>query len=102
MKSPNKSNLVSGGPNGRGGHREGAGRKPDWFKQKCADLFEKHKLAEYVAKVGSGEEPDADVKDRLKACDMLKDWGIGKTDQPITIRASLNEMIKSAEEERGL
>jgi hypothetical protein len=41
--------------------------------------MEKHKIAEFVGNVAGGLEEKADIRDRLKASDMLKEWAIGKS-----------------------
>lgn len=83
-----------------GGARAGAGRPSDWLRDKCQELFKKNKLAEFIADVASGEytefivsptgiktelKKSADAKDRMKAAEMLKDWGYGKAMQAIDL-----------------
>lgn len=75
----------------KGGKREGAGRQPDWFRKRCAEIVEKKKLVEFIGRVAAGEEvesklsKDGDVvelpvsiHDRLYASEMLFDRGFGK------------------------
>lgn len=87
-------------PRTHGGKREGAGRKPDWLKTKCAGLVDRNKLLEFVARVASGEETQTvviksgpqnssteeipcDTKDRLHAVEMLLERGYGKPAQAL-------------------
>lgn len=89
-------------PHTRGGKREGAGRKPDWLREKCARLVEEKKIVDFVANVASGQykqkvlvkqgpqnsflaEVPCDVKDRLKAAEMLWDRGFGKPPQDVQL-----------------
>lgn len=90
-----------------GGKREGAGRKPDWLKEKCRKLVDRKKLLEYVARVAAGEETErvvirlpgnggSDVeevpcstKDRLHAFELLMDRGFGKAIQAVEHSGSL-------------
>lgn len=90
-----KGLLKSGAKPARGGKREGSGRKPDWLKEKCKALVDRHKLLEYLANVAAGvetqtvvvkisqfqsetEEIPCDTKDRLHAVEMLLERGYGK------------------------
>src|SRR3990167_3189508 len=80
-------------PNRRGapkGHKGGGGRPPEWFKRKCASIFEKRKLTEFWGAVAGGDpveertivdskgkpvrilEP-ASTKDRWAASVLLRD-----------------------------
>jgi hypothetical protein len=96
MKSRKPGTFEKG--NKLGGKRENAGRPPDWLRTKCQKLLEKHKLIEFVAKVAAGEDIDqaindngeclkipAGVKERLKAVEMLKEWGLGKTPDNVDV-----------------
>ncbi len=96
-------------PPGTGGARKGAGRKPEWFSNRCKDLFEKGKLLDFVKDVAKGIEHEQKVtsgpsgpeitetkpqiKDRLRATEMLKEWGYGKSVQPITGSVSVVDLI---------
>lgn len=77
----------------KGGARKGAGRTQEWLKLKCQKLIEKHKLFEFLADVASGEcieyiqnpngtktefKKTCEVRDRMKALEMLSDRGYGK------------------------
>ena len=88
-----------------GGKRNGAGRKPDWFKEKCASILERKKLIDFVGRVASGEETEqkvvvvrdgneahteveevrASIHDRLYAFEMLANWGVGKPAQTMAL-----------------
>lgn len=92
-------------PKEHGGKREGAGRKPDWLKTKCASLVDKHKLLEYLARVAAGEETEQRVvvvregnsahteieevkcspHDRMHAIEMLLERGYGKPVQGVEV-----------------
>lgn len=87
-------------PKTHGGKREGAGRKPDWLRDQCKKLVDRHQLLEFLANVAAGietqqvvvksgphnsdiEEIPCDTKDRLHAVEMLLDRGYGKAPQSI-------------------
>lgn len=91
-KNRGAANLI---PGGRPGNKGGTGRPPDWLKNKCANLLEKYKLWDWLAEVAKGEFVDrktvaiengktseiacaANIKDRLRAMEMLADRGHGK------------------------
>lgn len=105
--------FEKGNKLGSGGRREGAGRQPDWFRKRCAEIIEKKKLVEFVGRVAAGEEvehkvtKDGDIvevavsaHDRLMACEMLFDRGFGK---PIPMnpeegwKAPLEQVIKDTQ-----
>ena len=105
-------------PLGKGGKREGSGRKPEWFTNKCKTLFEKRGLLEFVAGVASGteteqklvvideqtvlEEVRPQIKDRLKAVEMLKEWGFGKEILPVDAQGGFGYLIvQSSENDSG-
>jgi len=85
----------SGNPKGgKIGHKGGGGRPPEWLKAKCQELIDRNQLIEFLADVAAGKDVDqrinengevlkipADVKDRLKATEMLLDRGFGKATQ---------------------
>lgn len=95
--------LRNGVKGAQGGKRQGAGRTPDWLKEKCKSLLDKKRLIDFVGDVAAGEPVQAyfgskdadgrqhkteatvsaDVKERLRAVEMLKEWGFGKSSQPI-------------------
>ena len=95
--------FKSGNKLATGGHRANAGRKPDWLKDKCQAIIKDKKLIEFLADVAAGEpfiekfaivdskttpiekmRQSADVKDRLKAVEMLLDRGFGKAIQVLS------------------
>lgn len=81
----------------KGGKREGAGRSPDWLREKCRAIFEKNKLADFMGDVAMGKEfpqlatgegevlplPPS-IKDRRAAVEWLADRGFGKVTQPVS------------------
>lgn len=86
--------LRNGNPTGKGGHREGAGRKPEWLKAACQKIIVEKKLVQFLGKVANGEDMEqvvtdagvsiavpAAVRERLKATEMLLDRGFGKATQ---------------------
>lgn len=86
-KNGNPQNLNKGGTLGN----KGGGRHPDWLKAKCAKILKDKKLIEFLGNVASGKDVEqkinengevlkvpADVKDRLRAVEMLLDRGFGK------------------------
>src|SRR4051812_14023483 len=88
--------FTKGHKHAKGGTREGAGRKPDWLKDKCSELVERKKIIEFLADVASGEKVSriltvagtsipvsADLKDRIKASEILLERGFGKSIQPV-------------------
>lgn len=97
-----KKGVFQKGPDerrGHGGARPGAGRKPNWFKEQCAEIFDRARALEYIEKVitdvkvkphvtMSGETvmTTADVKEHLMAIEMLKEWAHGKS--PLPLRAT--------------
>lgn len=85
-------------PRTNGGKREGAGRKPDWLKAKCAELIDRKKLLDYVARVAAGEETESrmtkdgdlfdvpcSTHDRLHAFELLMERGFGKPVQGVEL-----------------
>ena len=99
----NNQNLLKGG---KVGHKGRTGRPPEWLKAKCSKLIEDKKLIEFLANVAAGEPfvekisivttgaviektiHSADVKDRIKAVEMLMDRGFGK---PTQVMGALDE-----------
>lgn len=93
-----------------GGKREGAGRPSDKLKEKIQSIIEKKKLIEFLADVASGEPVEhktvigaqgvvktmqtCDVKDRLRAAEMLLDRGYGKPAQTIESE-TLNNLART-------
>lgn len=89
-----KCNLD--GHRANGGKRVGSGRpkNAEWLKVKCQKLIENKKIVEFLASVANGEDVEqkindngevikipADVRDRIKASEILIDRGFGKSTQ---------------------
>ena len=72
-----------------------SGRKPEWFREACADIINKEKLIDFVGRVAAGREVEERlikgetggheivtvsvcIQDRLAAFKMLAEWGVGK------------------------
>lgn len=73
MPTPFKKGNVGG----RGGYREGSGRKPDEFREKCRELANSPAMLQWLQDIVDGKiQVDPDV--RLKAWDRLTDRGYGK------------------------
>mgnify|MGYP001608311603 CR=1 FL=1 len=72
-------------------------KNKDWLQKKAQEIFEKHKLMEYLGDVAGGSKIEykhnpmtmkfelmpADTNHRLKAIEMLRDTGFGKPAQMI-------------------
>lgn len=99
MASPRGTPFPPGHKQAPGGAREGAGRKPDWFKERCRQILEETKALDFLASVIRGDEikphismtgdvalVPPDLEDRMKAIDRIKEWGHGKT--PLPVRAT--------------
>lgn len=76
------------------------GRPLDWLKQQCREIVNKRQLIEFLGDVASGvcvheiEGPTgektgfkktADIKDRLRAVEILLDRGFGRAEQQIDV-----------------
>ena len=87
------------GENGgaRGGAQRRSGPPMNWLRDECQKFLRKDKLLEFLVEVASGEPVEkvklpggqitqtkisAEIKDRLRAIEMIKDWGFGKAVQP--------------------
>ncbi len=70
---------------GKGGTRPGAGRKPEWFGVQCREIFEKREILDFIAGVAVGTEEKAMIRDRLRAAEMLKEWGYGRSTLPVAV-----------------
>ena len=100
--------------------RPGAGRPADWLRTECENIIKKNKLIEFLGEVAIGEpiqkvksptgqvtelKVSADIKDRLKAIEMLSDRAYGKPTQAVEVTGdvSLNliEAVKQARAQRG-
>ncbi len=99
MARPRGNPFPEGNKEAHGGARPGAGRKPNWLKEKCQKLFEETKVLDFLAQILRHEEvkPHVDMfgkthmvkpalADWFEAVDRVKDWGFGKT--PLPVRAT--------------
>lgn len=98
MAFPKGHKFSPGGTKGNAG----GGRKPDWLKDQCRSIVKDKKLIKFLGDVASGEPfvektsviegenkgitiekmvHSAEVKDRLRAVEMLLDRGWGKAPQ---------------------
>jgi hypothetical protein len=110
-----------------GGYRANAGRKPNWFKEKCSKILIKKSLVEFVGRVAAGEETEqrvtivrdgseahtevvevkASIHDRLYAFEMLANWGVGKPQQSMELSGSMTlsgfvSALRGERKRRGL
>jgi len=82
------------------------GRSPDWLKTRCEEIFEKRNLVEFLGQVAGGDEVDftvtsdgsivrhaANIKARLQAIEMLKDWRWGKATQDVRHSGEIEHRI---------
>ena len=88
-KSPTKSVLKSGARGANGGYRPGAGRPLEWVKRKCQTLVDKNKLLDFLVEVSAGKCAQADIKDRLRATEMLMDRAWGRPGQSVDVTGTL-------------
>lgn len=89
-------------PKVHGGKREGAGRKPDWFKEKCAALASHEDVLDFLGRVVRGDPIEekvlnkgstnpisvmvsASVDSRIHAWEKLCDRGFGKPTQELAL-----------------
>lgn len=108
--------------NGNQAHlgKEGAGgRPPDWLKEMCKKIVEEKKIVEFLGDVASGapvrmalavgdEKPvegtkvSADIKDRIKATEILLDRGFGKAPQDVNLNGEISfDLVSALLKERG-
>ena len=95
FKKGNNLNPAGGKPGNKGG-----GRPPDWLKAKCQNIVDKRNLYEWLGEVAAGDLVEqkvvfdnknkpkkvkcpAEIRDRIKAIEMLSDRGYGKALQSI-------------------
>ena len=100
MKKRKPGTFAEGNRAACGKHAPGSGRPPDWLKAKCQGIIKDKKLIEFLGDVASGEpvrnavaiegekpvegaKVSADIKDRLRAAEMLLDRGFGKAEQAV-------------------
>ena len=98
--------LGKGKP--RGSKSVGSGRTTEWLKAKCQRLIDRGKIIEFLLDVAMGKDVEqkvnengevikipADVRDRIKASEILIDRGFGKCAQPIGAEGDvLSELLK--------
>ena len=108
MRKINPGQFKPGGDpricrNGRHGGNQG-GRPPNWLRDKCRDIIDRHQLIDFFGRVATGKKEDftrdelgrivkqpARVRDRIAAAAELRDMGYGKPTQNLNISSSLNE-----------
>lgn len=115
MAYPKGAPKPEGSGKKKGTKSPGSGPKPEWLKTKCQKIVEDKELIEFLAAVASGEpfvekcaimNPDgnkgkvfektresADVKDRLKAVEMLMDRGWGKPAQAVEVSGEVKNYV---------
>lgn len=95
--------------------KPGSGRTPEWLKEKCREFIEKDKLVEFLSSVANGSKVRdvfldngsivpcaAEVKDRMKATEILLDRGFGKAPQDVNLNGSISfDLVSALMEERG-
>jgi len=104
-----KGNKLS-----KGGKRENSGRAHDWLRDKCRTIIERKKLIEFLGNVAAGEPfvekvsivstgkvfektiHSAEVKDRMKALEMLADRAFGKATQPLEHSGTIDLELEDA------
>jgi len=116
--------FKKGNPGGPGGPREGAGRKPNWFKKLCEQELAKDKAkgARLVGKISRNElefervfnhegkvvraKIGGTAAEIIAANEFLRDSSMGKPTQAIQHLdmdgVDLLSLVRKAEEERGL
>lgn len=91
---------------GRGGYREGAGAKPDWFKARCRELACSRAFFKFANRVFEGDpiEPrltktgviftEASTHDKVYLWEKLAGYGFGK---PISVEPmSVEKSVENA------
>ncbi len=73
--------FKKGNKLGQGGTKPGAGRPPDWLKEKCAKLVEDKKIVEFIAEVASTAKYE--MRDRIKCSEILLERAYGKPLQAV-------------------
>ena len=69
--------FEPGNKHGRGGRREGAGRKPSAIRQVCAESFgERVSILQRIA-----DDEARPPRDRIAALGLLARYGVGHADQ---------------------
>lgn len=91
------------------------GRKPDWFREKCAEYINQENLLDFVLSVAKGEAVEerivkvsegfvdrmmvkACIKDRLSAVEFFANYGYGKPAMFVLPSKTAEDSRRSAEE----
>lgn len=97
-----RAKLKNGVEGAAGGKRQGAGRKPDWFKQKCQEIGTNAKALKFLESVINGDPVEekklltagakpikvwesASVDARVRAWTAVMDRGFGKPPQAVEL-----------------
>lgn len=96
------------------GNQEGAKRKyrgpdPLWIKHQCENIVSKYGLVNFLGEIASGgpltckrkidgktvviQLPEPDIKDRMRAIDMLLDRAFGKPTQSHDVEENLGNLL---------
>ena len=86
----------SGNPKGQPKGADLPGRPKDEFIQKCRQIIERGKILEFLERVATGQEPESETRDRLRAAEMLLDRGYGKADQNIDLTTQGHRIAPAA------
>ena len=73
------------------------GRKPNWFREKCADIIVEENMLDFVKRVAKGDESEermtkyggivqvkASIDSRMGAVKFLAEYAVGKPVQAVT------------------
>lgn len=97
----------------KGGPRENSGRKPDFFKRKCADLVSSPKWFAYCKSVLDGEEVVPQIYEgaiinraatpieRMHMFEKLSAYGFGKPSDTVKLEGNSNEPLEIIIREHG-
>lgn len=102
--------LKNGALNGRGGRREGAGRKPSEFIAKCKNLSEDPNFFKWVKRVFAGEDTEIKIIDKVRVSvpatatektylwEKISAYGQGKPSQSVNLTAGggIADLLTSA------
>ena len=99
MPRGERNRFKPGNKEAKGGAREGAGRPPEWLREKCREHGED--VLQFLIDVATGKNMEqvvndqgetigvpASVKDRIKAAEIVLDRGYGKSEQKIEMNDS--------------
>lgn len=99
----------SGNPKGsEPGGNPGAGRPPNWLKERCQEIIDKEAVIEFLGGVVAGKDFEQVVnsegetlklppplKDRIKAAELLLDRGYGKAGQSVEVSGPEGKPLQS-------